>query len=226
MSLFKNLKSKLTGVPSQAELLEEVPQHFDRFIGPADSVFHEIVSDQVHIDVHIIHATQARPYHVLYTTGMSMRAMVGQPQPGQSQLAELFIHLPASLPVSQADFQNPAVYWPIDALKTMARLPHQMRFIMREWLSVPFQDPPVPAPGTNFGGTMVVRPTFLPPTAQQVRLRAGPVIQLYALMPLTMTEMNFKAHQPSATALADLMRTQNRQLIDLCLFDPQRQSLV
>ena len=48
------------------EWLERIEKHADRYLGEAESVFHELVSDQVHIDVHIIRPTPERLLHIVY----------------------------------------------------------------------------------------------------------------------------------------------------------------
>jgi hypothetical protein len=228
MGLFKNLKSKMTGVPSLDEILDEVPAHIERFVGPVSNVFHEIVSDELHIDVHIVPSAPDRPYTLLFTTGMSMRAMQGPPPPGVSQLAELMVFLPPDWSAGE-DFsllKQDENYWPVMEMKKLARLPHEMGFLLREFISVPFDDPPKPAPGTDFGGFLATRPEIWPPMAQKVKLRSGPEIQLYALIPLTMNEMAWKAHQPSGDAFHELMRRENVNLLDMLIAMPGRASLI
>mgnify|MGYP000664765674 CR=1 FL=1 len=54
--------------------MEETEQHFADVFGfdPDDTrVFHELMSDIVHIDVHIVPPDENRPFYLLFTTGMS-----------------------------------------------------------------------------------------------------------------------------------------------------------
>lgn len=55
--------------------LEEISDHIEKYVGKIDMVFHEIVSDQVHIDVHWVKPTEERPFHTLITSGMSDKEM-------------------------------------------------------------------------------------------------------------------------------------------------------
>lgn len=43
--------------------IDEISDHIEKYIGEIDLVFHEIISDKVHIDVHWVKPTIARPYH-------------------------------------------------------------------------------------------------------------------------------------------------------------------
>ncbi len=226
MSLLGNLKAKLTGAPSVNDLINDVPEHMDRYVGITDWVFHEIVSDRVHIDVHVIPATSTQPFNVIFTTGMSMREMKGRARRGVPRLAELMVYLPGSWDLKHERFDDESVYWPVRHLKKLARVPHDMGITIGEAVSVPFDDPPVPAPGTNFGGFMLVKPSFLPPAGQVVTLKSGLQVQLYCLMPLTMEEMDWKAKQPHGRALLELIQSRNIPLMDLLVADPNRASVV
>jgi len=55
--------------------IEQISDHVERHIGPIESVFHEIISDTVHVDVHFVPPTEARPWTTLVTSGMSDRPM-------------------------------------------------------------------------------------------------------------------------------------------------------
>lgn len=60
--------------PPQAygEYAEEISGHFKAlFPNREEFVYHELISDLVHIDVNIMRPTEERPYYVMYTTGMS-----------------------------------------------------------------------------------------------------------------------------------------------------------
>ncbi|HEX8832684.1 MAG TPA: suppressor of fused domain protein, partial [Abditibacteriaceae bacterium] len=79
------------------ELINAIGDHIETYIGPVETVFHEIISDLVHIDVHIVKATPERPFHVLVTSGMAALPM-NAPETGL-RFAELCVFLPASWPL-------------------------------------------------------------------------------------------------------------------------------
>lgn len=58
-----------------AESIEAIGAHIERHLGPIHRVFHELVSDVVHLDVHWVQPTPERPWHNLVTSGMSDLAM-------------------------------------------------------------------------------------------------------------------------------------------------------
>ena len=51
--------------------IEAISAHIERHLGPVSGVFHEIISDLVHIDVHVVPANDHCPYLRLVTSGMS-----------------------------------------------------------------------------------------------------------------------------------------------------------
>src|SRR6185295_19871223 len=55
--------------------IEAIAAHIEKHIGPPDSVFHEIISDLVHIDVHFVAPAPERNFRTLVTSGMSDRPM-------------------------------------------------------------------------------------------------------------------------------------------------------
>ena len=61
--------------PPGALGVDRIARHIERCLGPVESVFHELISDQVHLDVHWVKPTRGRPYHFLVTSGMSDRPM-------------------------------------------------------------------------------------------------------------------------------------------------------
>ena len=78
----------------ERSVAEEVEQHLARHGLEAASVFHEIVSDLVHLDVHICTPSEARPFVTLFTTGMADRPMTVPEGCGEWALAELMLCLP------------------------------------------------------------------------------------------------------------------------------------
>ena len=111
-----------------------------KYIGKIDSVFHEILSEYVHIDVHWIKPTPETPYNVLFTTGMSDYPMYlpeGLDDPNDYSHAELMVYLPANWPISDEAFKDDDNYWPVYFLKMIARFPHQYKTWMAEGHTIP-----------------------------------------------------------------------------------------
>jgi predicted Zn finger-like uncharacterized protein len=105
--------------------IEAISAHIERYIGDVDMVFHEIISDLVHIDIHWVQPTSDRPTHTLITSGMSDLPMTVPDECLDLQFAELMVTLPADWQISEEAFEDENWYWPVRLLKMLARLPHE-----------------------------------------------------------------------------------------------------
>lgn len=121
--------------------IEETENHFDKLFGVREGervVFHEIVSDIVHIDVHLIKPSEERPFQVLFTTGMSDLPMTAPEDASEDfkakhERAEIYCFLPADwkLENNMTNEELDRYYWVCRAIKTAARYPH----MCKTWLS-------------------------------------------------------------------------------------------
>jgi Suppressor of fused protein (SUFU) len=57
--------------PQGEECIEAISNHIETHLAPIETVFHEIMSDTVHIDIHFVKPTPDFPYVRLITSGMS-----------------------------------------------------------------------------------------------------------------------------------------------------------
>lgn len=183
-------------------LIEAVTEHFERVAGPVESVFHEIVSPEVHLDVHVIPPTPEHEHWTLFTTGCAERPMNVPPEVGPAyQFAELFCLLPKTWDV-QALANAPALgdepqdlerwYFPIRWLKGFARLPHEYDTWIGAGHTMPNGDPPEPfAPGVGFNGVALLDPYPFDDDFAVLDLGSRQ-INFYLLVPLYPEEMDFK----------------------------------
>jgi hypothetical protein len=177
-----------------SETIEAVEKHIAEHLGEADSVFHEIMSDLVHIDVHVVKPSAKRPYYSLVTSGMSDRPMTTPEGAHDLRFAELMINLPADWPIEGKDGQvngDPAAYWPIGWLKMIARLPHEYTTWLAFGHTIPNGDPAEPFEGTDFIGSILLPPMLAPDGFSQLTL-PGRTVHFYALCPLYAEEMQLK----------------------------------
>ena len=129
--------------------MEEIEQHLARFLGEPQTVLHEIASDLVHVDVHVIPPRPERERWTLFTTGMSDRPMAAPSGHDELALAELMISLPADWRVDAFDVTPPELIEaerigpderraidhgkPADLLGNPVRDPHRVLFaVLRE----------------------------------------------------------------------------------------------
>ncbi|MBN6149202.1 suppressor of fused domain protein [Xanthomonas sp. AmX2] len=182
--------------------LEQISAHIERHLGPISSVFHEIVSDTVHIDVHVVPATEDVPYLRLVTSGMSDLPMALSEGVAAPQYMELMLTLPPDWPIRQEDVQDERHYWPIRLLKTLARLPHKHDTWLGFGHTVPNGDPAEPyAPGVGFDGAIVLPPVSAPEEFGHLVVDAEKTIVFMTIVPLYPEEMALKLDRGSDALL-------------------------
>jgi len=206
--------------------LDQISRHIETTIGPSPMVFHEIVSSDVHIDLHVVPAQPNMPaskdrplggdYVTIVTSGMSSRPMKLPSEArksGVSEYAELMLAIPKNWPGLKPDgtfdkgmMKDDAHWWPIRWLKQMARLPHEYDTFFTHGVTVPNGDPAQPfAKGSDLCCWMIFKP-MLCPKARQLVIDDERRVDFYVLFALTEPEMNLKLNKGLSAlvhALAD-----------------------
>ena len=207
-----------------ADLIEAVSDHAEKYIGPVSMVFHELLSDKIHVDVHHIEPTSDRPWHVLFTTGMSELPM-SSPEELKGEdvdYAELVICLPKEWPISDNAFKSEENYWPIRWLKILARMPHDYETWLSWGHTIPNGESMEPfSDNTKCCCWMLLTPPWFDEDFMQLRLDDGRVINFLTPIPLHPDEVKYKLNQ-GADALLELFEKKKVGLDKL--FDPSRPS--
>lgn len=199
--------------PQGEEHIEAIGAHIERHLGPVSGVFHEIISDLVHIDVHVVPATEQFPYLRLVTSGMSDLPMTvpDEVDADVPRYMELMVTLPADWPISQDAFEDERNYWPVRLLKGLARLPHEYDTWLGFGHTIPNGHPSEPyAPGVGFDGAIVLPPVTTPEDFAELALEDGKVITFMTIIPLYPEEMDLKLKK-GAEALLDRFDAKNIQ---------------
>ena len=182
------------------ENIRAIVDHIQRFVGETAFVFHELVSDLVHIDVHLVRPTPERNFFTLITSGMSDRPMKVPAGQEEKRYAELMICLPptwqlgdqAGQVTGQGVLSDERNYWPIRRLKMLARLPHEYDTWLGPGHTIPTGDPPTPfAENTKFCCMMCMPSATVDKAFWKLEL-PDRIIHFMALWPLYEEEMNFK----------------------------------
>jgi hypothetical protein len=203
--------------PPEGEMcLEEISAHIHRHLGPVETVFHELVSDTVHIDVHIVLPTPDSPCVRLVTSGMSDLPMTVPAGLGAPRHAELMITLPADWKLDKDSFKSEEWYWPVRLLKHLARLPHKYATWFGVGHSIPHGDPATPyAPNTRLCGAIIVPPLTAPDEFNTLVIDADKVISFYSVLPVYQAEMDLKLRK-GADALFDRLSAKHvTDLVDI-----------
>lgn len=201
-----------------SENLDAIENHIATHLGEPASVFHEIISTTVHIDVHIVAATPEKPWISLVTSGMSDIPMNTPEGAEEFRLAELMIRLPADWPLDEESIKQESNYWPIRTLKFLARFAHEYQTWLGYGHSIPNGNPPAPvAPNLPFVGMLLSVPWVGGEEFAVLYLPDGSPVRFWSVIPLHPSEVDFKlAH--GADAFFEKLATAGHS----DLFDPTR----
>lgn len=201
------------------EELEAVEEHIEKCFGPVETVLHELVSPDIHVDIYVVAPSEDRNYYTLLTMGMGAHRMNVPKELAEYKLerAELAVALPADWKLNQESIQDERWYWPIRLLKALARLP----IVNDTWLAWghtmdntrPF------AENTELCAFILAGAQSPVEGCQVCTLPDGDEINFYQVLPLYRNELEYKL-QHDADALLDRMadisfvvRTDRRNII-------------
>lgn len=222
--IYRHERKKDFEIPDSSDSsIEQIVAYFEKHLGTTATVFHEIISDLVHIDVHVIEPNEERDYYTLFTTGMSDKPMHVPNGLDELKYAEIYTCLPKEWLLTQESFKDETNYWPVRVLKTLARLPHEYDTWLGLGHTVPNGDPTVPyAQDTKLCCAMVTYPMMVEDTEDfmQLKIRDDKVINFYYIFPLYEEEMNYKLHY-GADKLIDRFEKND---IDIVI-DPNRKNV-
>lgn len=214
---------KLIDRKGEKSPLDLISAHVEEYVGPIDFVIHELLSEDMHIDVHVVAPTPKRNYFTLITSGMSEFEMNVPEGMEDSKFLELAICLPANWPLSQDSFGlgNDEVYWPIEWLKALAKYP----ILMDTWLwlghTIPNGDPPEQfASDTEMCCWILGVPMFCDSKFFELSIDDRKSIFFPQLLPITEQEIEFKLKHDAQRLFEQFEKSSFDNLID-----PKRHSL-
>ena len=192
---------------------DAVEAHLERYFGPCDNVFHEIMSPDIHVDIYIMKPTPERNYYVLSTFGMGAHRMNVPEELAEKKLerAEIIVTLPPDWKVTESGEEW---YWPIRWLKILARLPINEDGWLGWGHTVANPDDAPFAENTKLCGLVLTQPQGFDEDAVCCELPGGDEVNFYHMIPLTFEEMQFKlAHD--AQELLDRFTPQQLAVVDV-----------
>lgn len=218
-------------LPDPAEgdraLIEAVSQHFERVLGPIETVYHEHQSRFVHIDVHRLAALDG--VCTFFTTGLAERAMnvpANVPDPEQYRYAELVLHLPGDWPVDWDELQQKENWWPIQTLIALARLPHERE----SWLwgghtLLNGDTDPIPyAADVGFCAALVCPSYLMPEDSEVVSIGDGRDVVLFTVAFLYPEEYRY-CIQHHSEAFLDKVQESGLSPADFFVLDKERPNI-
>jgi hypothetical protein len=195
-------------------VLQDVASHVEAVAGPVATVLRDPGSGAgaTPIDVLVVDPTPARPYRTLVTAGMSARASTAPVGWGDCRYAELALALPRDWPWPPGPQPGG---WPVDLLRSVARVPQAFGGWL--WLdhTVTNGDPPRPyAPDTPLCAVVLRRVALLGPDMARVRRADGESAWILAVVPLHAGELALDRREGAPALGAALDRARVTELLD------------
>ncbi len=204
---------------------DAIDAHLRRHIGKSETVWHEIVSPDIHVDVILFPPARKRPFWVLSTVGMSYREMTVPEDLADREFwlrAEMMVALPEDW-FSEGDLDLSSVgeakYYPIRRLKELARYPHNAATSLMASHTLRFGE--TLGPGTDMNSVVIWWPTYMDEGDDIVELPDGRTVNLYSIIPIYEAERQY-AIANGTDALLDRLGEAGVT----SLFDPDREAVV
>ena len=185
------------------DLIAAVSRHFETKVGPIAGVLHEIVSDDLHIDLHLVASDRSRAFEFVGTSGMSERAMTTPPGKSEFRFAEVCILLKKGWSLDHKSFGDEGVYWPFRLLKGLARYPTHAGTWLAYSHTIAAADPPPPyASGTKLCAAVIVPSVTLGKEFWTMKRSDGATTYFLTVVPIHADELAF-AMKSGSDALLD-----------------------
>lgn len=164
----------------QMKIFEEFTK---KLFGDDYQVMHELVSPDIHLDVLVFSPTEESNYYTLVTMGMCGYKMNVPKELKDKSLerAELIMHLPPNWNIKSSKEED---YWPIEQIKTIARMPIYDKTYLAGWHTVNNGNPV----STNTESTGFI---LLPVLNHKLNIKELGSINFYTLMPLYKEELEY-----------------------------------
>jgi hypothetical protein len=206
------------------ERIKALEVHLTEKLGECTDVFHEIFSEQVHIDVYIFAPRPKFPHYTLVTSGMSRKPMPVPLERKDEAFSELMLLLPPQWKLDGKSLQQERWFWPIHWLQFLARFPHVYDTCLLPTHTVPNQDPPQPlGPKVPFTGWLVMASRQFSRSFCEVPFNETEKTMIYTAYPLLSEEMEYKLANGS---LAFLNKMGTNPDFNDCINLKRRSSLI
>lgn len=169
--------------------LDAVEGHIKEYFGDFPTVFHEVTSKDIVIDIACIPPSEERNYYTLVTIGMGAHTMnIPEALPFEENCrAELMICLPPDWKLGESAEEW---FWPISLLKDLAKLPINTDSWLGWGHSVDHRG--FVAPNAGFIGSFLMFPEDAPNSADFCTLPNGDRVNFFEVVPLYREELMFK----------------------------------
>ena len=175
--------------------VDEIEAHVLKYLGEISYVYHEIVSDLIHIDILVVKPNEKTLNNwVLVTLGMSDLPMNSPEDCADYKYAELICVLPGNWKIPQKFTGEVNKFtWPVINMQHLARIVHTENTWFSYGHIIQNSDPPEPfASNVKFCATLFCPPIILNEEFITLKINDAKVINFYATIPLFKEELEYK----------------------------------
>ena len=177
-------------IPLDVNAMNLIEAHIRKQLPGEGRVFHELITSQVHIDIHIRMPTPYRKFITLVTCGMSSRPMNAPYDFQKFKLAELLMCLPPEWDLSESALGDVQKSWPIKCLRNLALRPHANDSWLWTDHLVPNGEPPRPyASDTKLCCALISRPILFRQDFVLLKLDEDRIVHFLSVIPIYKEEM-------------------------------------
>ncbi len=207
-----------------AEHVDFISGHLEPVLGKTETVFHEIISDTIHLDVLVFPPNKKRDAWIYVTSGMSDLRM-SMPEgldPAEWSRAELMIGVPKDwgkkisvLMNGNDEEDHESIFWPVSLLKWMSRYPHLAGTWLGPGHTIPTNvEEPYKTKG-RFKGVLIDFAYLLPEEKLRPTLPNGDHLNFYGVTLLYPEEMDYKLNKGYEALANRLYKNGVSEVIDL-----------
>ncbi|WP_103072304.1 suppressor of fused domain protein [Aquimarina sediminis] len=200
------------------EHTEWIDDHLSKFYdNNSISVFHEIPTLDLHLDVYLIKPENSS-FNILLTSGMSTLKMNVSEQaenPKELEFAELMMLIPKSIEFGEIYSGENKNDWIISILKRTAKFPH----FYDTWIGIGHtiqaeEDLTPYASDTQFAGALILPSVTFGKDFTEIH-KNGRKINIYNILPLYKNEIEFKIENGYSKLLDLLIKANGKEVLDL-----------
>ena len=218
MSLFSLFRRRPKYLYTKNDV-EALEAYITQQYGEIETVFHELKSPDIHLDIYVIKPTQQENYYKLVTIGVGAYQMQ-VPQELRNlgmDRAELVVFLPADWNVKGTQEVD---YWPIRMMKTVGRLPILCKTWIGEGHSFASEDGNPYAENTMQNSCFLLCAMSGAGEHQSLLLPSGKKVRFYQVIPTYQEEMEYKLKNGCQALVEKLIENG----IDM-IINPQRKNV-
>lgn len=173
---------------------EALEAHLEKHLGEC-TVFHELISQTVHLDLYCYGPNESRPYYTIVTVGVSDGPLSAPEDADMLRYVELMLYLPPDWPMPTDGDMPEDHYWPFRIIKFLGRFVHEYNSFYAPLHTIPNGDPPAPyADNTELCCALLTMAAMEEESFHDLEIDAHPVTFLQ-VHPITRAEMELKLEE-------------------------------